>query len=468
MGEISPHLLKDIEAIVGPGNVLEDEARGPGPIVRPGSTDEVSKVLKLCNDAKQYVVPMGGNTTMVQGTHRMKGEIALSLERMNRIEEIDKASRTMTVEAGAILQTVQEKAEDNGFLYPLDLGGRGSATIGGNISTNAGGNRVFRYGMTRDQVLAVEAVLADGTIIPMQGKAIKNNTGYDLKHLFISGEGTLGIVTRAILRMRPLPKSENCAWVACSSFDAVTEFLTFMDSKAAGTLSSFEVMWKDYYEFITGDLTPHNPPVGHGTPFTVLLETLGANQERDQAQFEEILGEAFEAELIADAVIAKNEAERRALWEIRDDVFQMVHIAPLWSFDIAVAISDMDDYIKTLRGKLSSKWPEHHLFVFGHLADGNLHVIVSVGDGSEEAHHIVEDMVYSGVRDLRGSVSAEHGIGLEKKAYLSWTRSPVEIALMRQMKQLFDPNGILNPGKLFIEDGDERPEASSPLNPAAE
>lgn len=451
MSGISPQLLRDIEAVVGPNGIIEDEIRGPGPIVRPASTDEVSKVLKLCNDAGQSVVPFGGNTTMVRGTHRVLGEIGLSMERMNAIEEVDVASRTMTVEAGAILQVVQEKAAEHGFLYPLDLGGRGSATIGGNISTNAGGNRVIRYGMTRDQVLAVEAVLADGTILPMQGKAIKNNTGYDLKHIFISGEGTLGVVTRAILRMRPAPTSENCGWVSVPSFDALTKFLGFMDAAAAGTLSSFEVMWAEYYEFITGDKTPHRPPVAYGAPFTVLLETQGADLDRDAARFEEILGEALERELISDAVIAKNDAERLALWEIRDDVFQMGHVAPLWAFDISVGIADMDDYIKDLKAKLTQRWPEHNLFTFGHLGDGNLHVIVAVGDSSEETHHIVEELVYGGVRDLKGSISAEHGIGFDKKAYLGFTRAPEEIALMKQMKHLFDPKGILNPGKVFMD-----------------
>lgn len=452
MTGISPQLLKDIEAIVGPNGIIEDEDRGPGPIVRPASTEEVSKVLKLCNDAGQTLVTFGGNTTMVRGTLRERGELGLSMERMNAILEVDKASRTMTVEAGAILQRVQETAADNGFLYPLDLGGRGSATIGGNISTNAGGNRVIRYGMTRDQVLAVEAVLADGTILPMQGKAIKNNTGYDLKHIFISGEGTLGVVTKAILRMRPAPVSENCAWVSVPSFDALTQFLGFMEAEAGGTLSSFEAIWAEYYEFITGDTTPHKPPVAYGAPFSVLLETQGASLERDQERFEEILAAAFEKELISDAVIAKTEAQRAAMWEIRDDVGQMAAVWPLWSFDISVGIADMDDYINQLKADLTARWPEHRLFTFGHLGDGNLHVIVAVGDGSEEAHHIVEELVYTGVRSRKGSISAEHGIGHDKRHYLDWTRDPAEIALMKQMKALFDPNGILNPGKVFLHD----------------
>jgi FAD/FMN-containing dehydrogenase len=462
----SADLLEKLAAIVGPKGIIEDEMRGPGAIVRPASTQEVSAVLKACNDAGQAIVPMGGNTTMVQGTARLHGEIALSLERMNKIIEVDLKSRTMIVEAGAILQTVQERAEEEGLLFPLDLGARGSATIGGNISTNAGGNRVIRYGMTRELVLALETVLADGTVLPSQGKALKNNTGYDLKHLFIGGEGTLGVVTRATLRLYPQVTSDNCAWVAVPTFDALTKFLAHMESASAGTLSSFEVLWQDYYEFQTGDLTPHGAPLAHGQDFYVLLENLGADQARDSARFEEILGQALEQEIIVDAVIAKSEAERDAMWEIRDDVFQLVHIAPLWAFDVSLAIGDMDTYTNDLKAALMKRWPEHRLMIFGHLGDGNLHVIVSVGDDSEEAHHAVEEVVYAGVRTLNGSVSAEHGIGLEKRDYLNWTRSDEEIALMKQIKALFDPKGILNPGKVF-KDGTERLNAPSPLETAA-
>lgn len=452
MTTISPELMQSIEAIVGPKGITEDENKGPGPIVRPATTEEVSQVLKLCNERGQTVVPMGGNTSLVSGTRRERGELALSMERMNNITEIDQASRTMTVEAGVILQTVQETAAENGFLYPLDLGGRGTATIGGNISTNAGGNRVVRYGMTRDQILALEVVLADGTILPMQGKSIKNNTGYDLKHLFISGEGTLGVVTKAILRMRTLPMSECCAWVAVPSFDALTKFLGYMDGAAEGTLSSFEVMWANYYDFITGDLTPHKPPVAQGAPFTVLIETQGMQPTQNQERFEQILEQAFEDGLISDAVVAKNEAERTAMWEIRDDVHQMGKIGrPLYAFDISVGIADMGNYIAETEEKLKARWSDSILFSFGHLGDGNLHVIVFAGDGSEQDHHSVEEIVYNGVKALNGSVSAEHGIGIDKREWLSYTRSDEEIAIMKQMKKLFDPKGILNPGKIFMD-----------------
>jgi FAD/FMN-containing dehydrogenase len=394
---------------------------------------------------------MGGNTTMVQGTLRVNGELGLSLERMNAIEEIDSASRTMTVGAGAILQVVQEAAQAQGFLYPLDLGARGTATIGGNISTNAGGNRVLRYGNTREQVLAVEVVLADGTVIPMQGKALKNNTGYDLKHLFISGEGTLGIVTRATLRLRTLPSTDCCAWVAVPDFKALTQLLAFMEGAAEGTLSSFEVMWSDYYEFITSDLTPHSPPLAIGSPFYVLLETQGVQAEKNHARFEEILGQALEEGLIVNAVLAKNEKEREAFWHIRDDVLQLVRFDPVWSFDVSLGVADMEYYIDDLQRQMAERWPEHKLFTFGHLGDGNLHIIISVGDGSKQAKQAVEKLVYEGITALNGSISAEHGIGYDKTEWLSCTRSETEIQLMKQLKKLFDPRGILNPGKIFTE-----------------
>ena len=238
----SSEFLQRLTDITGNNGVIEDPSRGPGPIVRPRSTEEVSEIMKVCTEHKVPVVTFGGNTGLVQGTRRNGDELGLSMERMAAIEGIDVAGRTMTVQAGAVLQRVQETAEESGFLYPLDLGGRGTATIGGNISTNAGGNRVIRYGMTRDQILALEMVLADGTIIPMQGPAIKNNTGYDLKHLAIGGEGTLGVVTRAILRMRTFPVSQACAWVAVNDFDSLTKLLSFIDRESSGTLSSFEVM----------------------------------------------------------------------------------------------------------------------------------------------------------------------------------------------------------------------------------
>ncbi len=246
------------------------------------------------------VVPWGGKTGLVEGGEA-DGHVALSLERMNRIEEIDTLGGTMSVQAGCVLQTVCEAAEAKGLIFPLDLGARGSATIGGNISTNAGGNRVIRYGMTRDMVLGLEAVLADGTVMTSMNKLIKNNAGYDLKQMFIGSEGTLGVVTRAVLRVWPKPLSQDTGFVAVDSFEALPKFLRHMERALGGTLSAFEVMWEDFYKLVTMEPAKGKPVLDHGHPYYVLVESMGGDQEADSARFEAAMMEALEAGEIADA-----------------------------------------------------------------------------------------------------------------------------------------------------------------------
>jgi len=238
----------------------------PSALLRPQSTAEVSQALKLCHETGQSVIPYGGLTGLVEATASDQSEIAISLERMNQIEEIDIESRTMTVQAGVPLQVVQEAADKADMLFPLDIGARGSATIGGNVSTNAGGNRVIRYGMMRDQILGMEVVLADGRVISSMNKIIKNNTGYDLKQLFIGAEGTLGIVTRIVLRLRPKPKSQQMAFLAVNTFTEVTRVLNLLDGSLGGSLSAFEVLWKDYYQLVTSAPAEGKPPLAHGYP----------------------------------------------------------------------------------------------------------------------------------------------------------------------------------------------------------
>jgi len=287
-------LIESIRDIVGPHGVLTgkevaDRSDSWPPvggcqamaIVRPGNTAEVSAVLRLCHQQGRAVVTHGGMTGLVGGTKAAPEEIALSLERMNAIDPVDAVNRTITVQAGVALQTVHEAAEKAGLLFPLDLGARGSATIGGVISTNAGGNGVIRYGMMREQLLGVEAVLADGTVISSMKDVIKNNTGYDLKQLFVGSEGTLGVVTRAILRLRPLPRSQNTALVAIENFDQLGRFLQAMDSALGGTLSAFEVMWNDFYVMIIGDGEKHGHPLDTSHAFYVLLESTGGNEENE-------------------------------------------------------------------------------------------------------------------------------------------------------------------------------------------
>jgi FAD/FMN-containing dehydrogenase len=376
--------------------------------------------------------------------------IALSLERMDAIEEIDPLGKTLTAQAGCILQTAAEAAEEHDLLLPLDLGARGSAMLGGVISTNAGGNRVVRYGMVRDMVLGLEAVLADGTAISSMNHLIKNNTGYDLKQLFIGSEGTLGIVTRAVFRLRQMPHSQDTAWIGIDSFDAVPRLLRHLDKGLAGNLSAFEVMWKEYVEIVTSAPALGRSPLDGAYPFYVLVEQQGGEQETDSARFEEVLMDALDQGMIADAVIAKSQAERNTMWELRDDVGQTSRNWPIYNYDVSLRIPHMEGYVNEVRAAMLSEWPDKAtLTVFGHMGDGNLHLIAGVPDRTPDTKQRLNEIIYGPLRPIGGSVSAEHGIGIEKRDYLSWSRSENEVALMRLLKATLDPNGILNPGKVL-------------------
>ncbi len=456
-------LVESIRDIVGPNGILTgDDVSGRSvswpptggcqalAIVRPGNTSEVSRVLQVCHRKHQPVVTHGGVTGLVGGAISRPDDIVLSLERMNTMNPVDSVNRTITVEAGVPLQKVQEAAEDAGLLFPLDLGARGSATIGGNIATNAGGNGVIRYGMMREQLLGVEAVLADGTIISSMNNVIKNNTGYDLKQLFVGSEGTLGIITRAVLRLRPQPRSQNTALVAIDSFDKLGRFLQTMDAALGGTLSAFEVMWDDFYALILGDGKKHGVPLDSSHPFYVLLESTGGDKEGDPLRFEKALEEAFDQALIADAVIAQSKQQRIDLWEIRDDVETLfAKLYPPIAFDISLGILEMDDYVRAVRSSLLAKFPSMKMVTFGHLGDGNIHLVIGVGSAEPEVAATVESIVYGELGRRGGVISAEHGIGLAKRAYLGHSRSAEEITLMKIIKTAMDPKNILNPGKIL-------------------
>ena len=418
-------------------------------IVRPSNTEQVAAVLKLCNERGQTVIPFGGLTGLVQGCNCSDKDVVLSLERMNQIEELDAVGRTVTVQAGVPLQTLQETAEEQGLMFPLDLGARGSCQIGGNVSTNAGGNHVIRFGMTRDNVLGLEAVLADGTIVTSLNTMIKNNAGYDLKQLFIGTEGTLGIVTRAVLRLREAPRVHHTAFAGFENFDQLGRFLRFVDRELGGALCAFEVMWKDYYELVTTAPAENTRPVPLDYPLYVLTEALGTVHDSENNIFEDIMGEAFEQGLVADAAVARSENDRKAMWRIRDSVDEFFRYGPAFIYDVSLGIRYMDNYVTEVKNRLTETWPEHHCFTLGHIGDGNIHFAINVGDDSSESHAAVNQCVYEPLQPIGGSVSAEHGIGTEKLAYLDLSRSSNEIDLMRRVKQALDPKGILNPGKVF-------------------
>jgi FAD/FMN-containing dehydrogenase len=414
-------------------------------LLRPRSTEQVSQALAICNAHGQSVVAHGGLTGLVKGADTTPDDVVLSLERMNQIETVDVVGRTMTVQSGVILQLLQEAAEQHDLMFPLDLGGRGSCTIGGNISTNAGGNRVIRYGMTRDMVLGLEAVLADGTVVSSLNQMIKNNAGYDLKQLFIGSEGSLGVVTRAVLRLREKPISQPTLLVAVDEFAKLLKFLKFMDASLGGTLSAFEVMWNNFYTLVTTAPAENQAPIAADYPYYVLVEAMGA----DPAVIESVLTRAYEEELLVDAVIAQSEAQRLQLWALRDSVEQTGRYGPSFTFDVSLPIARMEQYLADVNGRLESRFDEVNNFIFGHMGDGNLHLVVSVGQGGPEVRRSVEGCVYEPLADIQGSVSAEHGVGLEKKPYLGISRSAPEVELMRVVKRALDPNGILNPGKIF-------------------
>jgi FAD/FMN-containing dehydrogenase len=439
--------VRERVAVWGTNQPMEAKA-----IVRPSTADEVSAVLKLCHAEGQAVVPQGGMTGLVRGGMPNQQEIALSMERMNKIIEIDYDTATMTVETGVTLQTAQEAADAHGLMLPLDLGARGSATIGGNLSTNAGGNRVIRYGMMRDMVLGLEAVLADGTMLSSLHKILKNNTGYDLKQLFIGGEGTLGIVTKAVLRLRPKPLSQNTAFVAVDGFDNVTQLLRDLDGRLSGTLSAFEVLWSSAYEILTGEFSQNSKPLPLGPSHFILIEALGGDPESDQDRFENALGKAMEDGLVVDALIAQSEADRQSFWNVRDDIPAIrdaFRNGGQVSFDVSVPISEMEDYLTTVEANLKARWPHAQFISFGHLGDSNLHLGAHIGPETAAHHHDIEEIVFGPLQGRGGSISAEHGIGLLKREFLGLSRSPEEIAVMRAMKLALDPKNILNPGKIF-------------------
>lgn len=414
-------------------------------IVRPRSTAEVAKVLAACDAARRPVVTHGGLTGLAGGALTAPGDVALSLERMNAIESVDPVNRTLVCQAGCTLQAVQEAASGAGLQFALDLGARGSATVGGIAATNAGGTRVIRYGMAREQLLGLEAVLADGAVLSSMNRMLKNNAGYDLKQLFIGSEGTLGVITRLVLRLREYAGGEQTALVAAPSLDAVTALLRRVDAGLGGRLCAYEVMWRDFYRLVTTPPATNAAPLPDDHAFYVLIEALGAGTE----VFERVLADAMDAGQATDAVLARSGQDRAAFWALRDDVEQLRRYGPAFSFDVSLAIPDMKHYVDTVRAQLRERWPDHHCWVFGHLGDGNLHIVVCVGDESREAREVAEAIVYEPLQAVGGSVAAEHGIGLDRKRWLPLSRSADEIAAMRRLKHALDPNGILNPGKVF-------------------
>jgi FAD/FMN-containing dehydrogenase len=457
---VTAGFLAEMAALLGSGGVLtgEDVAmRSADPfrvvpvaadaILRPRSTQDVSAILAAAARHGVSIITHGGRTGVSGGVDSRAGEVVVSLERMNRIERVDPVGRNITAEAGVTIEALHAAAEAAGLYYPVDLGARGSATVGGTIATNAGGNRTLRWGMTRDRVLGLEAVLPDGTVVSSMNTLVKNNTGYDVKQLFIGAEGTLGIVTRAVFRVVPKPISHEVALVAVPDNAAMLRLLDAMQH--LGSLSAFELIYPEFYESVTRpEVQPRPLPLGaHGY---VLVEAMGYDPQSDHAQFEAILERMLEDGVASDAVIAQSEAQRAALWKIRESVDVAVKaIFPLAMFDVSLEVADIDPYVIVVRQQLEAQFPAAKMIVQGHVGDNNIHLGITVGPDTPAHEHAVDAIVYNALVPFGGSMSAEHGIGTLKNAWLRVSRNPAEIALMRAIKATIDPDNRLNPRVLF-------------------
>ena len=456
-------MIQELTSIVGENNILAhgkektrfthiwktDIPLAALAVVFPRSTEEVSAIMKLCHENNQEVVVHGGVTNLVGGTQTQEKQLVISLEKMNSIEEIDEKSRTITVQAGVILENAIDAANDNNLFLPLSFGAKGSAQVGGVVSTNAGGLRVFRYGMTRQMVLGLEAVLADGTIISSLKKIIKDNSGYDLKQLFIGAEGTLGIITRVVFRLQEKPQSRSSAIVGLDNYEHVIALLKFMEKGLAGTLSGFELMWQRTYIAMTS-APDFSAPIPNNFPYYVFIESLGGDTTSDFNRLEDLIAEAFEKELIGDGVLAQSDRELQGIWKIREDVSVLADLAQFdQHFDISLPIPLIGKEIDAAVEQLEQLDFVEKIFPFGHVADGNIHFIIGKKENSPEIIDAINAIIYGCLERNKGSVSAEHGIGLDKKKYLSTSRTENEINLMRTLKRALDPKNILNPGRII-------------------
>lgn len=421
------------------GGFSLDDASGGGTgilplaLLRPASVAEIQDALRICFRHEIAVVPQGGLTGLSGGALPRADAVALSLARFSGIEEVDPVQATMTLRAGTVLQTAQDAASEAGFLFPVDLGARGSCQIGGIISTNAGGPRVIRYGMTRDNLLGLEMVLADGTLLSHLSQVTKDNTGYDLRHLFCGAEGTLGIVTRAVFRLAVAPPPVQTALCAIDQFDAIPALLH--RAKRDLTLSAFEGMWQDHFL------------VGGGRGIFGTLPEYVLLIEAERGDLTAWLEWAFTAGLISDAVLAPSGAAAQRFWDIRETVRPERSLKGLHNLDISLPLAKTETFVRACRDGLLQLDPLAQSWFFGHLGDGNLHVIADLPGLGSEGKSRVQDLVYPMAEAVGGSISAEHGIGLLKRDWLHHSRSPAEIAAMQAIRAALDPLGLMNPGK---------------------
>jgi D-lactate dehydrogenase (cytochrome) len=466
---LSPDLLARFVAIVGEKYAITDpqmqepylvEMRdlfhGQTPVIlKPGSVEEVSKIVKLANETKTAIVPQGGNTGLVGGQIPHHGEVVLSLTRLDKIREVDPVSNTMTVEAGVTLQRAREAAADADRLYPQLLPSEGTCTVGGNLSTNAGGTAALAHGIARSHALGLEVVLADGRVLNNLNKLKKDNTGYDLKNLFIGAEGTLGIITAAVLRLVPRPRSVETAYAAVTSPQAAVDLLGIATERAGSTVTSFEMMLREGVEAVIKFDSVSRDPLATPSPWYVLIELSSQAQSGTRDMVEEILSEGMERGLVTDATIADSLDQAKAFWRIRE-LFGEVqrHMGGSIKHDISVPVAAIPAFIEEANAAATKLIPGARPMPFGHVGDGNIHYNINQPEGADKAEflkrwHDVNEVVFAVVKKYGGSISAEHGVGVMKRDILPDYKDPVAMELMRGLKQMLDPNGILNPGKVL-------------------
>ena len=428
-------------------------------VARPGTTAEVAAVVRACAAAGVAIVPQGGNTSLVGGaTPEPAGHsIVLSLQRMDRVRRMDVANQTVTVEAGCILQQLQQTAADAGWLFPLSMGSEGSCTIGGNLGTNAGGTQVLRYGNTRELCLGLEVVTPQGEVLDMLSGLRKDNTGYDLRDLYIGSEGTLGVITAATLRLYPQPRAQLTAWAAVPSVQAATELLNLARERLGASLTGFEMMAQFALELVDRHFPQLRVPLYQDTPYCVLLENSDQeSEEHARALFESLLESAMEQGCVTDAIVAENLSQAQNLWHMRESIsLAQAEEGLNIKHDISLPISAIADFVAQTNAALAAAIPGVRIVNFGHLGDGNLHYNVQAPVGVDPADFLREQepaintLVFDAVQRFQGSISAEHGIGQLKRDTLPDYKSPVALQLMQAVKQALDPQGIMNPGRVL-------------------
>jgi FAD/FMN-containing dehydrogenase len=435
---------------------MRDLYRGHTPMVlRPASVAEVSQILKLANETSTPIVPQGGNTGLVGGQIAFNNEIVLSLTRLDHIREVDPGSNTLTCEAGVTLQRAREAAAAVDRLYPQLLPSEGSCTIGGNLSTNAGGTAALAYGVARSHVLGVEVVLADGRILDNLNKLKKDNTGYDLKNLFVGAEGTLGVITAAVLRLVPRPRAIETAFVGLPSAQAALALLAIANERAAGGVTSFELMTRLGIEMVLRHAAGSRDPLQKPYPWYVLVELSSQSKTGSRELLEEILTEGLNGGLVLDAAIADSLEQAKLFWRLREMFGEVQrHEGGSIKHDVSVPVAAVPDFIAEANAAVAALLPEARPVPFGHLGDGNIHYNVSQPVGADRAEFLarwneVNAAVFAVVKKFGGSISAEHGVGVMKRDLLPSVKDPIALDLMRKIKCLLDPNNILNPGKVL-------------------